>query len=129
MTAGAERIVHRKRILLVSHDPHARAILRRALEAEGFIVGEAANGKEGVRTIRRVKPDAAIADLQMEIVEEGERIIEGIHEACTDTLFYLVTSGTDVTVESGLHQFGVSGIFLKPLDSAVVIQTLKVALA
>lgn len=120
----------RKLVLLISHDPHSRAILRRALEAEGFLVGEAANGREGERTIRRVNPDAAIADLQMEIVEGGERVIEGLHEACTRTLFYLATTGTDaLSLDSSLHQLGVTGIFLKPLDCAIVVQALKTALA
>ena len=35
----------RKTILLIDADPHARAILRNALEAADFSVGEAANGR------------------------------------------------------------------------------------
>jgi DNA-binding NarL/FixJ family response regulator len=120
----------RKLVLLISHDPHARASLRRALEADGFLVGEAANGKEGERTIRRVNPDAVIADLQMEIVEGGERVIERLRDAGPRNVFYLVTTGTDaLSFEFSLHQLGVTGIFLKPIDSAIVIQTLKAALA
>src|ERR1700685_2923071 len=120
----------RKLILLISHAPHARAILRRALEAEGFLVGEAANSKEGERTIRRVNPDAAIADLQMEIVEAGERAIEQLCQAGGDRLFYLVTTGPDaLSGEFNLHQLGVTGVFLKPVDPAIVIATLKTALA
>jgi DNA-binding NtrC family response regulator len=37
----------RKTILLVDADPHARAVLRNALEAAGFSVGEAATAREG----------------------------------------------------------------------------------
>lgn len=131
MTAsGLGARVRRKLILLISHDPHARAILRRALEVEGFLVGEAANSKEGARTIRRVKPDAAIVDLQMEIVESGERVIETLHDAGERSLFYLVTTGADaLSGEFSLHQLGVTGVFLKPVDPAIVIQTLKAALS
>jgi len=122
-------MIDRKLILLISHDAHARAILRRELEAQGFLVGEAANGKEGERTIRRVKPDAAIADLQMEIVEGGERVIERLHEASIDTLFYLVTTGDAATLDYSLHDLGVTGMFLKPVDAVIVGQTLSTALA
>jgi hypothetical protein len=75
-----------------------------------------------------VKPDAAIADLQMEIVEGGERVIERLHEASIDTLFYLVTTGDAATLDYSLHELGVTGIFLKPVDAAIVGQTLTTAL-
>jgi CheY-like chemotaxis protein len=41
----------RKTILLVDADPHARAVMRNALEAAGFTVGEAASveSRENVR--------------------------------------------------------------------------------
>jgi DNA-binding response OmpR family regulator len=123
-------VIKRKLVLLISHDPHARAVVRRALEAEGFLVGEAANGKEGERTIRRVQPDAVIGDLQLEIVEGGERVIERLREADTRSLFYLATTGTDaLSGEFTHHQFGVTGVFLKPLDPAIILQVLKGAFA
>lgn len=120
----------RKLILLISHDPHARAILRRALEADGFSVGEAANSREGERAIRRVQPDASIADLQMEIVELGEPIIERLRAAGPRSLLYLATTGTEaLSAEFNLHHLGVTGVFLKPVDAAIVTQTLKSALS
>jgi len=66
----------------------------------------------------------------MEIVEGGERVIERLRDAGPRNVFYLVTTGTDaLSFEFSLHQLGVTGIFLKPIDSAIVIQTLKAALA
>jgi DNA-binding NarL/FixJ family response regulator len=119
----------RNLILLISHDPHARASLRRALEGEGFLVGEAANSAEGERTIRRVQPDVSIADLQMEIVESGVPAIETLRAAAAPGLFYLVTTGTYALAgEYDLHHLGVTGIFLKPVDAAIVIATLRAAL-
>ena len=119
----------RRLILLISHDPHARATLRRALESAGFLVGEAANSAEGERTIRRVRPDVSIADLQMEIVESGVPAIERLRAAGEPALFYLATTGTYALAgEYDLHQLGVTGIFLKPVDPAIVIATLRSAL-
>lgn len=118
-----------KLVLLISHDPHLRAILRRALEAEGYLVGEAANSTEGVRTIQRVKPDAVIADLQMEVVESGDRVIEKLRAANAGHVLYLVTSGTDALSDQfDTHRLGVAGIFLKPVDPAVVIAALRPAI-
>ena len=56
----------RRTILLVDADAHARAVLRNALEAAGFSVGEAANHREGERTALRVRPDAVLVDLMLD---------------------------------------------------------------
>jgi porphobilinogen deaminase len=41
---------------------------------------------------------------------------------------YLVTTGDAATLEYGLHELGVTGMFLKPVDAAIVGQTLRTAL-
>jgi DNA-binding NarL/FixJ family response regulator len=114
-----------KLVLLVSHDAHARAGLRKALEAHGYSVGEAMNGREGERTMRRVKPDVVIADLQLEVVESGAAPIEhlcGVDRAC-DVFF--VTTGNHASLgEFDFAKLGARGVFLKPIDPAVVIATL-----
>lgn len=71
----------RKTILLVDADPHARAVLRNALEAAGFTVGEAATAREGERTVIRVKPDAILADLMMETIDAGGAMADKLKES------------------------------------------------
>ncbi|SRR5271166_2807205 len=112
----------RKTILLVDGDAHARATLRTALESAGFTVGEAANFREGERTTLRIKPDAILAELGM--VE----IIDGT-VSCSMVPVYIVSTAADALFGSvGLHELGISGVFLKPIDFAVVIQTLRTRL-
>jgi CheY-like chemotaxis protein len=119
----------RRTILLIDSDPHARAVLRNALEAAGFSVGEAANGQEGERTAVRIRPDAILADLMMETVDAGGAIAEKLKEVGHRIPVYIVSNAADALVGSvGLHELGVSGVFLKPADSAIVIQTLKTRL-
>lgn len=116
----------RKTILLVDPDAHARAVLRNALEAAGFSVGEAANGREGERTAVRVRPDAILVDLMMETVDAGGAIADKLKEVGHRIPVYIVSTAADALVGSvGLHQLGVSGVFLKPVDPAIVIHTLK----
>jgi DNA-binding response OmpR family regulator len=112
-------------VLLVSHDAHTRASLRRVLEAHGYSVGEAMNSREGERTIRRVKPGVVIADLQMEIVEAGESVLETLCDADRDSALYFVTTGTPASAGEFDHaRLGARGVFLKPIDPAVVVATL-----
>lgn len=119
----------RRTILLVDADPHARAVLRNALEAAGFSVGEAANGRDGERTARRIKPDAILADLIMETVDGGGAITDKLQAPGSRIPVYIVSNAADALVGSvGLHELGVAGIFLKPVDLAVVVQTMKTRL-
>jgi DNA-binding NarL/FixJ family response regulator len=115
-------------ILLISHDAHTRAGLRRALEAHGYSVGEAMNSREGERTMRRVKTAVAIADLQMEIVEAGESVIGALAGVDSSCALYLITTGNRASIGEFDHtKLGARGVFLKPVDPAVVIATLEAA--
>ena len=113
----------RKTILLIDADPHARAVLRTALEAADFSVGEAANNREGERTILRIKPDAVLADL---LADTGMSISEWLRANDNTTPCYIVSTAVDALSGSvGLHEMGITGVFLKPVDTTLVIQTLR----
>jgi CheY-like chemotaxis protein len=119
----------RKTILLVDADPHARAVLRNALEAAGFTVGEAASGREGERTALRVKPDAILADLMMETIDAGGVIADNLKNLGSRIPIYIVSTASDALIGAvGLRELGISGVFLKPVDPAIVLQTLKIRL-
>ncbi len=120
----------RKTILLIDADPHARAVLRAALEMAGFSVGEAANNHEGERTILRIKPDAVLADLLADPADAGATISEWLRATGSTIPCFIVSTAGDALVGSvGFHELGVTGVFLKPVDAALVIQTLRTRLA
>ncbi len=119
----------RKTILIIDKDAHARATLRIALEAAAFTVGEAANEQEGERTIKRIMPDAVLADLLIDPVDAGGLMSSKLKHAGSNIPFYLVSLAVDALVGTvDLRELGVSGVFLKPVDSAVIVRTLKTRL-
>lgn len=119
----------RKTILLIDADPRARAALRNALEAADFTVGEAANGKEGERTAARIHPDAILADMVMETIGPEGTIAERLKRAGIRSPLYIVSDAGDALVGAvSLRELGIAGVFLNPLDPAVVIQTLRTRL-
>ncbi len=119
----------RRTILLIDSDPHARAALRLALESASFSVGEAANGREGERTARRVRPDAILAELMMDAHDAGATVSERLMASGSTIPCYIVSTASEALMGSvGLHELGIEGVFLKPVDTAVVIQTLKARL-
>ncbi len=119
----------RKTILLVDADPHARAIIRNALEAAGFSVGEAANSVEGVRTVSRIKPDAVLFDLMQDQDVGGISEASRLNGAGNHPPVYIVSTAVEALVGAvSLGELGVSGVFLKPVDVSIVVQTLKMRL-
>ena len=119
----------RRTILLIDSDAHARASLRKALEAADFSVGEAANNREGERTALRIKPDAILAELMTDPTDAGMTFSETLKASGSTIPCYIVSTASDALMGSvGLHEIGISGVFLKPVEPAIVIQTLKTRL-
>jgi len=52
-------------ILIVDDDPHSRDLLRKTLESEGFPVVTAADGEEGLRLARQLRPSLITLDVLM----------------------------------------------------------------
>lgn len=119
----------RRTILLIDADAHARATLRKALEDADFSVGEAANNREGERTALRIAPDAILAELMTDPTDDGTTITRTLKAIGGTIPCYIVSTAADALIGAvGLHELGISGVFLKPVEPAIVIQTLRTRL-
>jgi DNA-binding response OmpR family regulator len=119
----------RRTILLIDADAHGRAALRKALEAARFSVGEAATGAEGERTVRRIRPDAIIAEMMLEGDGHGPTLPERLMAGGCPAPFFIISAAADALVGAvSLHHLGVAGVFLKPVDAGVVIRALQARL-
>jgi DNA-binding response OmpR family regulator len=117
---------NRRTLLLVDQDSHFRASLRVALEAAGFTVGEAANGREGERTALRIRPDAILMDLMLESVDTGSLLAQRLREMGEKFPIFLITQAAGSLDDNlDLHALGFAGVFAKPLNVPEMIQTLK----
>lgn len=59
-----------KTILVIEDDHDTRISLRYSLEAEGYFVFSAADGKQGIETLKRIKPPCLILlDLAMPVMD------------------------------------------------------------
>jgi DNA-binding response OmpR family regulator len=116
----------RRTILLIDADAHARAILRKALEAGEFSVGEAATGAEGERTARRIRPDAILADLIPEDDGHGPTLPERLKAEGLEAPFFIVSEAARALAGTvSLHHLGIAGVFPKPVDPGVVVRALQ----
>ena len=125
MDSGSQK----KTVLTIDDDPDIRAALRMVLEAEGFMVGEAASGEEGAKIAQRIDPDAIIIDLMMETVDAGTVAAQKMKDDGYGGPIYLLSSAGD-TVRYNLdaRDLGLAGIFQKPIDPRTLVATLKAKL-
>ena len=55
----------RRPVLVVEDDEATRAVIKRALENDGWLVAEACNGREALDSLQRAVPDLVVLDLVM----------------------------------------------------------------
>ena len=57
-----------QKVLIIEDSALLRAVVREALESEGFVVTEAPNGKEGLAVALAAHPDLIMLDLMMPVM-------------------------------------------------------------
>ena len=78
------------------------------------IVGEAANGKEGVEKIKELSPDIVLADIMMPMMNGIEMIRKG--QEIADFKAIIMTSYADFEYAKKAIELGVSAYLMKPVD-------------
>ena len=114
--------------ILIADDQHlVRSGFRMILESEDGleVVAEAANGQEAVSAARRLRPDVALLDLRMPVMDgiAATREITG-HPALGTRVLVVTTFDTDEHVYAALRA-GASGFLLKdapPEQLAAAVQ-------
>lgn len=64
------------RILVIDDEDAVRVAIRHALELEGHIIAEAANGEEALAMVADVRPDITITDILMPDMDGIETMLE-----------------------------------------------------
>ncbi len=86
-------------VLVVEDDRSTRELLRRQLEADGWQVAEAENGRAGLDAVSRHKPSIILLDLMMPIMDGCQFAAElRRHEAWRDIPVVVITA-KDLTAE------------------------------
>ena len=62
------------KVLIVDDDPDIVEALKMTLEANRYKVFTAANGTEGLKQVKAVKPDLIILDVMMDTITEGFQV-------------------------------------------------------
>jgi len=66
--------MEKPKILVIDDDPDLVESVRITLEANGYEVHSAENGKEGLRLVKEANPDLIILDVMMDTITEGFQV-------------------------------------------------------
>ena len=104
------------KITILISDDHSivRAGLRALLEGGGdfLVVGEATNGQEAVQEVKRLRPDVALLDLAMPLLNGAEAARQIISEVPATKVLVLSAYNDDQHLRQALHA-GVTGYLVK----------------
>ncbi|GAB1511369.1 response regulator [Actinophytocola sp. KF-1] len=118
------------RVLLVDDQPLIRSGFRALLDVEDDIevVAEAANGADGVALARRHRPDIALVDIQMPVVDgiETTRRIAADPELAGVHVVILTNYGLDEYVFNALRA-GAAGFLVKDIEPVDFLHAVRVA--
>jgi DNA-binding NarL/FixJ family response regulator len=118
------------RVLLADDQALIRTGIRTLLDAEDDIevVAEATNGAEAVELAREHRPDIALIDVQMPVMDGIEATRRIVADTSLDAVHVVILTnyGLDEYVFSALRA-GASGFLLKDTEPADLLQALRVA--
>jgi two-component system nitrate/nitrite response regulator NarL len=97
-------------------------------ESDFAVVGEAADGFEGIRTVLAQRPDVVLLDLNMPGIS-GVEALGGILKEAPDTHVVMLTVSEDADDLVDTLRAGASGYLLKKTPPARLLESLKEAVA
>lgn len=112
-------------VLIVDDDPMIRQVLRLILrEAQFTVVGDAAEGDEGLAACKRYKPDVVCLDINMPGTD-GLSTLLRIKTELPETIVIMVTGDASATSVREAIAKGAAGYIVKPFNAAKVVDSIE----
>lgn len=115
------------KLLIVDDEPIVREGIKNLIPWEDYnfqLVGEAKDGKEGLKKIMELKPDLVLVDIKMPGLS-GIELIKTAKEQGHQSKFVILTGYSDFEYAKSAIHLGVRGYLLKPIDELELIEIAK----
>jgi len=116
-----------ERILIVDDDPPVRRMLARTIGAEGYVVGEAADGAQALVAVESSAPDLVVLDVTMPGLD-GFEVCRQMRRRGVDTPVILVTARDAVADRVAGLDAGADDYLAKPFDSGELLARIRALL-
>jgi two-component system alkaline phosphatase synthesis response regulator PhoP len=121
-----------KKVLMIDDDPEFVEAITNILDAKGYDVVSANNGKEGVAKAKAEKPDIILLDVMMTTKSEGFDVAREMHneEALKGTPIVMLTGiRKEMSLPFGFEPdedwLPVKGVLEKPVKPEVLLKTIE----
>jgi len=119
-----------KKVLVIDDDPEFVEAMTNVLDAKGYEVDSASNGKMGVAKAKSQKPDMILLDVMMSTKAEGFDVARALHkdEKLRDIPVILITGvRREMSLAFGFETddtwLPVKGVLEKPVKPEVLLKT------
>jgi CheY-like chemotaxis protein len=110
-----------QKILLVEDDAETRRLMAMWLDAQGYDVRTASNGREALALLREEAPCLMVVDLNMPVMDGAELRRRQLQMASiSDVPFVLVSAAQNA--EQVAHDLGIADVILKPFDAELLLR-------
>jgi DNA-binding response OmpR family regulator len=113
-------------VLIADDEKNIVQLARMYLQAEGFTVEAASNGRETLDKVRQVKPDLLVLDLMMPEVD-GWEVCRRLRKESDLPIIMLTARGDDVDKIVGL-ELGADDYMTKPFNARELVARVKAVL-
>ena len=115
-----------KTVLIIDDNAHIRRSLRWIIEQEleWQICGEASNGAEGVAAALQLRPDIAILDLSMPVMN-GIEAARMLKQSMPEVHLLMFTSFPTPTIEEAARAVGIEAFVAKSDGVAALVESLQ----
>lgn len=104
-----------KRCLIVDDEAPLRALLRRLMEAEGFVCAEASSGEEALAALRTSPVPLVLSDFHMPRMD-GAELLREITTHWPETAVVIITAVSDVDIAVRCLESGALDYLTKPFS-------------
>jgi Response regulator receiver domain./Bacterial regulatory helix-turn-helix proteins, AraC family. len=115
------------KVMIIDDEHIIRTGIRTSIDWNSYgmaVVGEASNGKEALEKALEVKPDIAIVDIRMPVMD-GLEFTRLIKEKMPDMRIIIVSGYDDFTYAKEALRLGVNDYLLKPIGADELINLTK----
>ena len=112
------------RVILIDDEPIIREGLKTIIdwEAQGYtICGEAANGLEGLEKICQMRPDLAIVDIKMPLMD-GLLMVKELKTRDVPCEYIILSAYSDFKFAQSAIDLGIGSYILKPIEQTELIE-------
>lgn len=118
------------RVLLVDDHSLFRSGIRSLLQrhTDFVVVGEAADGVEGIKRAKQLKPDVVLLDLHMPGMS-GVETLQLMHEDCPETAIIMLTVSEESDDLAMALRVGAQGYLIKNIETDYLLRSIRRAAA